>query len=190
MAKRENSKTCRYCGSELASNVIKCRHCGEWLKLTPKHVLETLGRLVVVISFVVGIWEVRQARELQEINAVNQVMARYIEIDRLLIDKPEFASLTVSAEDYSAMVELAKTKEGIRRVQEGQFVAYALDIFETEFFLRDSYGVYPEGTEFVLDQFLTNPKVIEWWYQEGLRNWYSEDFRNYVESRMAKYPSK
>jgi len=194
MAKEEKRSACRYCGSEVAAGVCKCRHCGEWLRWTWGHgfrtVLEMAGRIVVLVSLVFAVMEIQKSRLLQEVNAVNAVMSRYIELDRLLLEKPEYLSLVVPVEDYEATAKLASTREGTRRLQEGQFIAYALDMFETEFFLRDTYGLYPKGTEFVVNKFLTNPKVVEWWYTEGLREWYSEEFRDYVERRMPKAPAK
>jgi len=178
---------CCYCGSEVQARIKKCPHCGEWIRWTLRQTLEIAGRVVLLASFLLALWELRQSRELQEIQAVNNVMSRYIEMDRLLLEMPEFVALTVKTEDYESTRDLLKSKEGTQRLREGQFVAYSLDIFEAEFLLRDSYGVYPEGAEFVMDQFFGNPKVMEFWYKEGLRNWYSQDFREYVEARMPKY---
>ena len=194
MPKVAKDNTCRFCGSEIGPNVRKCRSCGEWLRSTWKNALKTnlelLGRIVVVVSLVVAVIQMRKSRLLDEVNAVNSVQSRYMELDRLLLEKPEYSSLIVPIEDYESTVKLASSREGLRRLQEGQFIAYALDAYETEFFLRDSYGLYPKGTEFVFDKFVTNPKVIEWWYKEDLRQWYSEDFRAYVERKMQKAPTK
>ena len=182
----ENSDKCKFCGSSVQVRARKCKSCGEWLswRRTPSYFLERLGGLVVLASFLLAMRGVHESQRLQEINAVSGVMARYIEIDRLLLDRPELEPLIVPAEDYPDALQLTKSKEGLHHIQEGQFVAYTLDIFEAEFLLRD-YGVYPRGSEFVIDKFLTNPIVIEWWYKEGLRQWYSEGFRSYVESKMA-----
>lgn len=194
MSKDEKRNACRYCGSEVVPGVQKCRHCGEWLRWTWKHGLKTTleqgGRVVVIVSLVLAVMEMNKSRLLEQINAVNNVQSRYIELDRLLIEKPEYSSLFVPVEDYESTVKLASSREGARRLKEGQFISYAFDIFETEFFLRDTYGLYPKGTEFVFNKFVTNPKVIEWWYKEGLRQWYSEDFRGYVEGKMPKAPAE
>ncbi len=194
MSKEEQHNNCRYCGSEVAPSVRKCRHCGEWLRWTWKNsfkmTLEQAGRIGVVVSLILVVIQMNKSRLLEEVNAVSTVQSRYMEIDRLLLEKPEYSTLVVPVEDYESTVKLASSREGLRRLQEGQFIAYLLDAYEMEFYLRDTYGLYPRGTEFVLEKFVTNPKVIEWWYAEGLRQWYSDNFRTYVEGKMPKAPAK
>jgi hypothetical protein len=194
VSKKEPSNNCRYCGSEITPSIAKCKHCGEWLQWTWKNdlkiYLEQAGRLVVVISLILAVIQMRKTRSLEEVSAVSSVQSRYMEIDRLLFERPEYTSLVVPVEDYESTVKMTGNREGLRRLQEGQFIAYVLDAYEMEFYLRDTYGLYPKGTEFVLEKFITNPRVLDWWYNENLRQWYSEDFRAYLEAKMPKAPGK
>lgn len=186
--------SCKYCGEDVRKTARKCKDCGEWLHWKWKwRTLDQIGRVlllgslvVAVVQMYVAVAQMRKSRVLDEVNAVNTVQSHYMEIDRLLLERPEYSSLIVPVEDYDSTVKLASSREGMKRLQEGQFIAYNLDAFEMEFYLWNSYGLYPKGSEFVFEKFVTNPKVIEWWYKENLRQWYSPDFKEYVERKMPR----
>lgn len=190
MTKNENSKECEYCGSSVLVGTRKCQRCGEWLRPTAyvyvKRCFAIVGPIGVVISVLFAGYQIKKARLLDEANAMNLVQARFMEIDRLLMEKPEFSHLYVAIDDYQSTLNLVATPEGRKHLQEGQFVSYVFDVFEMEFLLCETYGLVPRGTDVSFRQFVTNPKVIEWWYEEDLRQWYSEDFREEVEKRMPK----
>lgn len=185
MSKKGQSLTCVYCQSPTSPVALKCNACGEWLGWCFPRMISFVGQAIVVLSFIVLIWQFREAQRLQEITAVSSVLENYAELDRYLIDKPELQSLIADADSFGTVQDELKTADGRTRLQEAQFVAYLLDIFETEFFLRE-YGVYPRGGEFVLDKVLSNPRMAEWWFEDRLRDWYSPEFRAYTDAKIRR----
>jgi len=180
------AKTCKFCSSGVGGRAKKCPHCGEWLTWSLR---PYVGQISVVLSILLSAgslsWQMNSAKRIEEMRSVDQVLGRYAEIDRMIIERPELETAVVGAEDFADVLESVKTEEGRAQIRESEFIAYLLDLMEIEFIMREEYGTYPRGGEFVMDRVLTNPKIRTEWYENGLRNWYSDDFRKYVEGRIG-----
>jgi hypothetical protein len=133
--------------------------------------------VLMLASVAVLIWQSILLRKTQEATILDNMYSRYLEFDRLLVEKPHLQKYAVRGE-LAAILSTMPNDQLERRA----FIELILDRYEL-MFLKDRAGQYRVERGF-LERLLSNPFVKEYW--TGSRGRFKKSFEQEVDAILSR----
>lgn len=137
--------------------------------------------IVLIITLFILIWQTRLLGKTIKSNTFQSIYDRYFDLDKMLIDHPEFQKYVTRKELYEKI-----QKSSIEKLREKSFIELILDLCELIYYQK-KMSTYPAEITYI-DRVLTNPHIKEYW--ESVRGTFKSDFADYVEKCLSRQGEK
>ncbi|MCJ7578630.1 MAG: hypothetical protein MUO91_09280 [candidate division Zixibacteria bacterium] len=137
----------------------------------------SIAEIILIITLFVLIWQTWLLRKTIKSNTFQSIYDRYFDVDRILIDYPEFQKYVTREEVYEKIKD-----SSVEKLREKSFIELVLDLCELIYYQK-KMGTYPAEITYI-DRVLTNPHIKEYW--KSVRGTYKSDFVKYVEKCLSE----
>jgi hypothetical protein len=137
-----------------------------------------ISDLVLIITLIILIWQTWLLKKSIISNTVQSIYRNYLEIDKLIVEHPEFQKYIVRKEIYPKIESLQEEE-----LRKKSFIELVLDLCELIYYQKKA-GVF-SGEITYIDRVLTNPYIKDYW--KTVRGTFKADFVEYVEKVLSKH---
>ena len=132
----------------MQSNIAAQLKISDWVQIA--------STVVLVVTLLVLIWQTRLLRRSTRTAALQTVYNSYFDLDRLVLENPEYQKLIVRGELYDRIETLSQEE-----LREKSFIELVLDMSEMLYF-QHRFGGIPVDIGLVRN-LATNPRIQNYW---------------------------